>query len=98
MKLFHSTYDEYYDAGVGEFPLPIRCVRNVAIAIVWAFALCMWRARMEDERYMLERSDGKAPRALPMGRGPGGLAHVRASRPAPRRASREVLDRACTCY
>ncbi len=26
-----------------------------------------------------------------MGRGPGGLAHVRASRPAPRRASREVL-------
>lgn len=59
MKLFHSTYDEYYDAGVGEFPLPIRCVRNVALAIVWAFALCMWRARMEDERYMLERSDGK---------------------------------------
>ncbi len=62
MKLFHSTYDEYYDAGVGEFPLPIRCVRNVALAIVWAFALCMWRARMEDERYMLERSDGKGHR------------------------------------
>ena len=59
MKLFHSTYDEYYDAGVGEFPLPIRCVRNVALAIVWAFALCMWRARMEDERYMLELPDGK---------------------------------------
>ena len=51
MKLFHSTYDEYYDAGVGEFPLPIRCVRNVALAIVWAFALCMWRAAWKTTLY-----------------------------------------------
>ena len=54
MRRFHSTYDEYYDAGVGEFPLPIRCVRNVALAIVWAFALCM--ARPHGRRAVYARS------------------------------------------
>lgn len=59
MKLFSATYDEYYDSAVSEFPLAIRCVRNVVLAAVWAFSSLMWRARMEGEAHMLERADGK---------------------------------------
>ena len=48
MRIFASKTEEYYDAPLEEFPLPIRALfRIVAIAIM-AFSKPMWRWRVED--------------------------------------------------
>lgn len=59
MRLFKQTPDDYYDAAWTDFPVLIRAVIAVVMAILWVFSKLMWRWRIEDENLLLERPDGK---------------------------------------
>lgn len=52
IKLFRATPDDYYDAPVSEFPLLIRALVIIVIAILWAFSKLMWRWKIEDDSYL----------------------------------------------
>lgn len=42
MRPFHNTFDDYYDHGMREFPLPARCVFNVAAGLIYGFSRLYW--------------------------------------------------------
>ena len=59
MRLFKQTPDDYYDAAWTDFPVPIRVLVAVILAILFVFSKLMWRWSIQDKPLMLERPDGK---------------------------------------
>lgn len=62
MKSFGGSLDEYYDAGMDEFPLVIRILYAIALAVVFAFTKIMWRWTMEDSSRL--DADGPTGRVI----------------------------------
>ena len=62
MKSFGGSLDEYYDAGMDEFPLVIRILYAIALAVVFAFTKIMWRWTMEDSHRL--DADGPTGRVI----------------------------------
>lgn len=54
MRPFHNTWDDYYDHGMAEYPLPSRMVYSAACALVYGFTRLYWPWRFEDARPLME--------------------------------------------
>lgn len=54
-----NTFDDYYDHGMKEFPLPARALLAVAAAIVWAVTKVLWPWRIEDARLLRDDARGR---------------------------------------
>ncbi len=54
MRPFHNTWDDYYDHGMAEFPLPSRMVYSAACAVVYGFTRLYWPWRFEDAEPLME--------------------------------------------
>ena len=53
MRLFHSTYDEYYDSSMSEYPLVIRMLYNAVLVILYTFSKLMWRWTLDREDLLI---------------------------------------------
>lgn len=54
MRPFHNTWNDYYDHGMAEFPLPSRMAYSAACAIVYGFTRLYWPWRFEDLEPLME--------------------------------------------
>lgn len=54
-----NTFDDYYDHGMKEFPLPARALLAVAATIVWAVTKLLWPWRIEDVRLLRDDARGR---------------------------------------
>ena len=54
-----NTFDDYYDHGMQEFPLPARVLLAVAATIVWAVTKLLWPWRIEDVRLLRDDARGR---------------------------------------
>ena len=48
MHHFTSTYEDYYSHGMREYPLGLRAMYSIVLAILFAFSKIMWRWDFED--------------------------------------------------
>lgn len=55
MRLFSSTAEDYYEHPTAEYPLLIRALVAVVMAILWVFSKIMWRWRIEDREKLFSR-------------------------------------------
>lgn len=54
-----NSFDDYYDHGMKEFPLPARALLAVAATIVWAVTKVLWPWRIEDVRLLRDDARGR---------------------------------------
>ncbi|MEY8436420.1 (d)CMP kinase [Atopobiaceae bacterium 24-176] len=54
MRPFHNTWNDYYDHGMAEFPLPSRMAYSAACALVYGFTRLYWPWRFEDLEPLIE--------------------------------------------
>lgn len=52
-----STPEDYYDAGMREFPAPARALYNVVLAILFAFSKLMWRWSIKHPERLVPQAD-----------------------------------------
>lgn len=57
MKVFGGAPDEYYESDMADFPLPVRMLYAIALAVVFAFTKIMWRWTMADEGHLQPSGD-----------------------------------------
>lgn len=57
MKLFRSTCEEYYDAGMSEYPLAIRALYSFVLAVLFAFTKVMWRWEFDKPELLYPKND-----------------------------------------
>ena len=48
MHHFTSTYEDYYGHGMREYPVGLRAMYSIVLAILFAFSKIMWRWDFED--------------------------------------------------
>ena len=56
-KLFTATDEDYFNAPVRSYPLPMRFMLAVCVWILFIFSKLMWRWRMEDDEKLERAAD-----------------------------------------
>lgn len=54
-----NSFDEYYDHGMKEFPLPARAFMGFAVTVVWIYTKIVWPWKLEEADKITEDARGK---------------------------------------
>ena len=67
LRAFHgNSFDDYFDTGMRNFPLPARMFLGIAVYACMAWTQFRWRWSVEDKEKLV---DDKTPRVIVMNHG-----------------------------